>query len=113
MSEMTAGHRFVDTPAGETCANCGTRWLDLVAKRDQWRPGECGIAHQGFLTQSEVDELNAKLGASMEGRGGCCECARRSLNRQPHTPSLRVQSRRDAWPSTLTGQAGSWRPVRS
>jgi hypothetical protein len=62
MSEMTAGHRFVDTPAGETCANCGTRWLDLVAKRDQWRPGECGIAHQGFLTQSEVDELNAKLG---------------------------------------------------
>lgn len=62
MSEMTAGHCFVDTPSGEACANCGTRWLDLVAKRDQWRPGECGIAHQGFLTQSEVDELNAKLG---------------------------------------------------
>jgi len=59
--ERVAGHLFVDTAGGEACIDCGKKWLTVLDHRERWRPGECGIAHQGGLTSAEIEQLHAKL----------------------------------------------------
>ena len=56
-----AGHIFADGPNGRACRICGRRWLDILDKREFWRPGESGIAHVGDLNEREVEELEAEL----------------------------------------------------
>lgn len=62
---IVAGHLFVDTPRGEACRECGKLWLDVLDRREEWRPGALGIAHTDAgtvgLTALEVKQLNDKL----------------------------------------------------
>lgn len=56
-----AGHEFIEQPYGRACRACGKKWLDVLATREYWRPGETGIAHVGALNQLECDQLYAEV----------------------------------------------------
>lgn len=56
-----AGHSFIEGPGGRMCQFCGRTWLSLVAEREYWKVGEMNIAHQGALSESGIEQLNAEL----------------------------------------------------
>lgn len=56
---MIAGHTFADGPTGRACTSCGRLWT-AIAGATKNDVGQLGIAHQGVLTDTELDQIETE-----------------------------------------------------
>lgn len=58
MSELIAGHSFVDGTNGRVCS-CGRRWVDICGASDA-DLDQLHVAHTGALNHAELAQIHAE-----------------------------------------------------